>query len=223
MRRLCTILALSLSLTLTLFSVVLPAAARADGDPASDVLATQSLFLPADAGVSFAHENQLNQVLANAASAGFPIRVAVIASSSDLGSVTALWRQPQTYAQFLGQELSLLYHGTLLVVMPDGFGLAGPAQAVAAGRSTLAGLHPAAGGPVLGTAALTAVRRVAAAAGHPLALPTAAVSEPASAQGSTDALAIVAFVLGLVLVAAAWTASLRARPAQFPGRRAAQG
>ena len=217
MRGLCTVLALSVGL----LSAVLPAAARADGDPASDVLATQSLFLPADAGVSFAHESQLNQVLTNAASAGFPIRVAVIASKSDLGSVTALWRQPQTYAQFLGEELSLVYHGTLLVVMPDGFGLNGPAQAVAAGRSTLAGLHPAAGGPVLGTAALTAVRRVAAAAGHPLALPATTTAAPSS--GSTDGLPIIAFVVGLGLVAAAWTASLRARPAQLPRRGATQG
>jgi hypothetical protein len=219
MRRLCTILALSLGL----LSVVLPAAARADGDPASDVLATQPLFLPADAGVSFAHENQLNQVLTNAAASGFPIRVAVIASSSDLGSVTALWRQPQTYAQFLGEELSLVYHGTLLVVMPDGFGLDGPAQAVAAGHSSLAGLRPAAGGAVLGTAALTAVRRVAAAAGHPLALPAATAGPAASASGSTDVLPILAFVLGLVLIAAAWTASLRARPARLPGQARGAG
>jgi hypothetical protein len=218
-RRLGTILALSLGL----LSLVLPAVARADGDPASDVLATQSLFLPADAGVSFAHESQLNQVLANAAASGFPMRVAVIASSSDLGSVTALWRQPQTYAQFLGEELSLLYHGTLLVVMPDGFGLDGPAQTVAAGHSALAGLRPAAGGAVLGTAALTAVRRVAAAAGHPLALPAAAAAVPGPASGSTNPIPIVVFVLGLGLIGAAWWASLRARPARLPGRRAVGG
>jgi hypothetical protein len=202
--------------------VALPAAARADGDPASDVLTTQALFLPADAGVSFAHEDQLNRVLASAASSGFPIRVAVIASESDLGSVTALWRQPQTYAQFLGEELSLVYPGTLLVVMPDGFGLHGPARAVAAGRSALAGLHPAAGGAVLGTAALTAVGRIAAAAGHPLTLPAASAPVPES-SGSTDAIPILVFVLGLVLIALAWGVSLRARPPRLPGRGAVSG
>jgi hypothetical protein len=199
-------------------SAALPAVARADGDPASDVLATQPLFLPADAGVSFAHENQLNGALTSAATGGFPMRVAIIASKSDLGSVTALWRQPQTYAQFLGEELSLLYHGTLLVVMPDGFGLYGPARAVAAGRSALAGLHPAAGGPVLGIAALSAVQRVAAAAGHSVTVPTAAAAASPSSAGSTGAIPILVFVLGGALIAAAWTASLRARPPRLLGR-----
>ena len=218
MLSLCTTLALSVCC----LSFALPAIARADGDPASDVLTTQSLFLPADAGVSFAHENQLNRVLTAAASSGFPMRVAIIASESDLGSVTALWRQPQTYAQFLGEELSLVYHGTLLVVMPAGFGLYGPAHAVAAGRSALAGLRPAAGGAVLGTAALSAVQRVAAASGHPVTVPTATATAPPSAGGST-ALPIVVFVLGLALIVAAWGASLRARPLRTPGRGAVSG
>lgn len=217
-RRLRTILVLSVCC----LSLVLPAIAQADGDPASDVLTTQSLFLPADAGVSFAHENQLNRVLTAAAASGFPMRVAVIASKSDLGSITALWRQPQTYAQFLGEELSLVYHGTLLVVMPAGFGLNGPARAVAAGRSALAGLRPAAGGTVLGTAALTAVQRVAAAAGHSLTIP-AATATPAAASGSANPVPIIVFVLGLALIAVAWGASLRARPLRPPGRGAVSG
>ncbi len=70
-----------------------------------------------------------------AAKSGYPLRVAVIASPADLGSVTPLWRQPQAYAGFLGEELSLLYKGTLLVVMPDGFGLYGPGAAVPAQRA----------------------------------------------------------------------------------------
>ena len=214
-RRLCTTLVLAVGC----LSLALPAVARADGDPASDVLATQSLFLPADAGVSFAHESQLNGALANAASSGFPMRVAIIASESDLGSVTALWRQPQTYAQFLGEELSLVYHGALLVVMPDGFGVYGPAQAVAAGHSALADLHPSAGGPVLGTAALSAIQRVAAAAGHPVTIPSAAATASATASG-TGAIPILVFVLGVALIAAAWTASLRARPPRLRGRGA---
>src|SRR5579864_3685611 len=84
-------------------------AARADGDPASDVLATQTLFLPQDAGLSASHQVQLERLLQETASAGFPLRVAVIASATDLGSVTELWREPATYARFLGEELSLTY------------------------------------------------------------------------------------------------------------------
>jgi hypothetical protein len=100
----------------------LAAPAYADGDPASDVLATQPLFLPQDAGLPAAQQAQLSALLTKAQRRGYRIRVAVIASSSDLGSVTALWRQPQNYAKFLGQELSAVYNGPLLVVMPNGFG-----------------------------------------------------------------------------------------------------
>jgi hypothetical protein len=203
-----------------LAAMSLAGSAKADGDPASDVLATQALFLPWDANVPTAQQAGLAGVVSSAQRHGFPIRVAMIASGSDLGSVSALWRLPQQYAQFLGEELSLLYHGTLLVVMPDGFGLYGPAPGVAAGHSALAGLHPAAGGPVLGTAALSAVQRVAAAAGHPVTVPTAAATAPASAAGSTGAIPILAFVLGLALIAAAWTASWRARPPRLRGRGA---
>jgi hypothetical protein len=58
-----------------------------------------------------------------AARARVPIRVAVIATPYDLGSVGALYRKPQRYARFLGQELSYVYKGRLLVVMPNGYGL----------------------------------------------------------------------------------------------------
>ena len=101
------------------------ATARADGDPASDVLATQALFLPQDADVPAAQAAQLGSLLRAAAYAGYPIRVALIASASDLGSVTELWRKPQTYARFLGQELGLVYKGPLVVVMPNGVGING--------------------------------------------------------------------------------------------------
>ena len=54
--------------------------------------------------------------------------------------MTELWRQPQNYARFLGQELSLVYRGTLLVVMPNGFGLESLNPAVPADASALAGI-----------------------------------------------------------------------------------
>lgn len=197
----------------------LPGIARADGDPASDVLATQSLFLPQDAGTSLSQQGQLSGLLSAAATSGFPIRVALIASSADLGSVTELWHQPQTYAQFLGQELSLVYHGPLLVVMPNGFGLyGGSAASAAADRSTLAGVRIAPGGASLNVAALTAVQRLAEAAGHSLTIPPPASGR--SGSGSSDPTPIIAFVLGALLIAAAWAASLRARPARLGRHRA---
>jgi hypothetical protein len=193
----------------------LAGSAGADGDPASDVLASQSLFLPQDAGVSARQQVQLLDLLAAAQRSGFQIRVAVIASSTDLGSVTALWRRPQSYAQFLGQELSLVYRGPLLVIMPAGFGFYWLGHSVAAERSALAGLQtpPAAS---LGSAGLEAIQRLAGASGHALAIPSPALS---SGPGSFDALPWIVFAIGGVLIAAAWTASLRAQPLRSRGGR----
>ena len=116
------------------------APAQADGDPASDVLTTQPLFLPQDAAIPAKQQAQLAGLLQEAARSGYPIRVAVVASSADLGSVTELWRQPQTYARFLGQELSLVYRGPLLVVMPDGFGFEGFKPPLTYEHAAVAGL-----------------------------------------------------------------------------------
>lgn len=181
--------------------------ARADGDPASDVLATQPLYLPQDAGVPLAQQAQLGALLQAAARVGYPVRAAIIASPTDLGSVTALWREPQSYAEFLGQELPLVYKGPLLVVMPGGLGLYEVGGGPVAGRAALAGVN--ARGGALGVAAVTAIQRLAAAAGHPLPLPSA---QAPSKQSSTEVLPWIALAIGGVLIALAWTASLRARP-----------
>ena len=100
--------------------------ARADGDPASDYLIEQQLFLPIDGRISAQAETQLAQTVRDATERGFPIRVAVIWSPYDLGSVTALWRKPGPYARFLSAEITYFYKGRLLVVMPNGLGFAHP-------------------------------------------------------------------------------------------------
>jgi hypothetical protein len=189
--------------------------ALADGDPASDVLATQQLFLPQDAAMPPGQQQQLARLLQEAARSGYPIRVALIASATDLGSVTELWRQPQNYAKFLGQELSLVYRGPLLVVMPNGFGLYNFSRPPAAEAAALATANLRAG---LGPAALDATRSLAAAAGHPLTLPTAGTT---SAAGGGSAIAWIALAVGAILIALAWTASLRARPLRLGGSKSA--
>jgi hypothetical protein len=188
--------------------------ARADGDPASDVLATYPLFLPQDAAIPASQQARLGALLKEAAPDGYPIRVAMIASATDLGSVTGLWRQPQSYADFLGQELSLVYHGPLLVVMPGGFGFYHAGRPTAAEHAAVAGVRPGRGA-ALGTATLTAVLRLAAASGHALPLPSATTT---TSSGSSDPTPWIAFVIGAAIIAAAWTASLRARPARLPRR-----
>jgi hypothetical protein len=184
----------------------LGASARADGDPASDVLATQSAFLPQDAGLTANQQTELGALLAAAQHRGYPIRVAVIASATDLGSVTALWRQPQNYARFLGQELSLLYRGPLLIVMPNGYGLY-QAHGAHAERAALRRLAAPKG--QLGAATLTAIQRVAKASGHGLPIPST-VTPPGAA--TNDTVPRLVFALGAAVVVAAWGASLRARP-----------
>lgn len=189
--------------------------ARADGDPASDVLATQSLFLPQDAGILVGQQGQLTGLLEAAARSGYPIRVAIIASRNDLGSVTELWRQPATYARFLGQELSLVYRGPVLVVMPDGYGFYRQAGPFPAAQSALAGLRKPVGGTDLGTATLTAVERLAAASGDPIPIPPETAT--ATGGGGADTIPVIALAIGAVLIAIAWTASVRVRPPRVRG------
>jgi hypothetical protein len=188
--------------------------ARADGDPASDVLASQPLFLPADGGFSPAQAAQLSGLLSSAQRNRFPIRVALIATPADLGSVSALWRMPAGYAEFLGKELPLVFHGTLLVVMPNGFGVSRVGGAAAAAIPGATSLPTPRAGESMVTAAAAAVTHLSAAAGHPLVVPSAqATSSPgASWLGSVDLGSWLALAAGAALVAAAWTASLRARP-----------
>jgi hypothetical protein len=185
----------------------LPAIARADGDPASDVLLAQPLFLPQDAGVSATGQAQLTSLLVSAHRRGFPARVAVIAGPTDLGSISALWRQPGNYARFLGQELSLNFRGPLLVVMPNGYGLYDQGPQSAREQQALGRLP--APGRGLGAAAVVAIQRLAASTGHPLPSPRGAAP---TSHASGDTLAWAVFVVGAVLILLAWIASLRARP-----------
>ena len=107
----------------------LPAQALADGDPGSDVLLFQNLFTGSDADLSAAQQLQLGDLLNATAAVGQPIRVAIVAHSDDLGTVTQLWHKPQLYAaDYLGYELSDTYSGRLLVVMPNGFGVSWAAE-----------------------------------------------------------------------------------------------
>jgi hypothetical protein len=110
-----------------ILALILAPQALADGDPASDILA------PADTRVYMtllatdpSLEKQLATTTQQVTDAGLPIKVAVIGNKTDLGAVPQLWAKPQTYARFLGSELRFIYKDTLLVVMPQGFGINGP-------------------------------------------------------------------------------------------------
>jgi cytochrome oxidase Cu insertion factor (SCO1/SenC/PrrC family) len=149
-------------------------AARADGDPGSDVLVYQNLFVASDANISVAQQVELGDLLTSAERGGFTIRVAIIATPDDLGAITQLWGKPTSYASFLGIELSLAYAQRLLVVMPDGFGFNWQGHSTAAAYRVLGKIAIKPGGSGLAASAETAVRALASASGVWLAAPAAA-------------------------------------------------
>jgi hypothetical protein len=110
-----------------LLALVLAPSALADGDPASDVLVPPDVRVYMTNGAT---DGQLEKTVQSTAQqlgdAGLPIKVAIIGNKTDLGAVPQLWAKPQVYARFLGAELRFVYRDTLLIVMPQGFGINGP-------------------------------------------------------------------------------------------------
>jgi hypothetical protein len=182
------------------------AVARADGDPASDYLLTQKVFLPFDAKFPAAKQQQLAALVAAANRAGYAIRVALIWSSYDLGSITGLWRKPRIYARFLGAELGYVYKQRLLVVMPNGFGFNRPHHTATAEYALLARIPIAPGPAALVVAAETAVRRLAAASG--VKVVPVRVASPGH-RNSRDRTIIIAGAVAAIVFAALLRLALR--------------
>ena len=105
-------------------SLAVPVAARADGDPASDVIISQNVFF-SYTKLPESSKETLGRVVDEANRGGYTVRVALIGNRFDLGSVPVFWQKPQRYAKFLSQELlgPAPYTNRVLTVMPNGFGL----------------------------------------------------------------------------------------------------
>jgi hypothetical protein len=116
------VLAMSVAITLAVAGSF-SATALADGDPAADILLDTTVFFPQDAKVPKQDQAALLALTKRAQAAGAPVRVAIISSQYDLGTVTALFAKPQQYAEYLSKELELGYHGRVVVVMPQGVGV----------------------------------------------------------------------------------------------------
>ena len=140
-------------------ALLVAAGARADGDPASDVLPAADVFLPYPAP----HKDvtaALEKLVASANTGGNRLKVAVVATRIDLGAIPSLYGKPTAYARYLGLELRTLYAGVLLVVMPAGFGVYDGGRSTAAQQRAIQGLASATDADGLTRAAASAAQRL---------------------------------------------------------------
>jgi hypothetical protein len=181
--------------------------ARADGDPASDILLADNVFLSFTQPRDSPEGRALEGLTAEARQRRFPIKVAVIVDPTDLGAAAPLYGHAQRYAQFLGRELSFVYEGTLIVTMsgkPGGFGIWGPGDKPPARHALRSLKLPAQRDAAsLGRVTEDAVRTAAAANGHPLK----AIKERGG-HNTRDRLVIG--LVGLMLAGAVALLSIRA-------------
>lgn len=149
---------------------LLPSQARADGDPASDVLLLQDEYLPYAPGVPPDLGRTITDLLKTTRKAGFSLKVAIVADPRDLGAVPQYFGHPQSYAPFLESEIAFNTKKPLLVVMPAGYGAAGLPSG---SESGLRGVAPpkSANGEDLGRAAVGAIVKLSEAAGKPVPAP----------------------------------------------------
>jgi len=210
------------------------AVASADVDPASDVLLLQDVFLPYNPKVCSGVADSLRNVTKTSKKAGYPIKVAVIGSRTDLGGIPRLFNKPKDYAEFLGNELGIYGPGvgrnystnlSLLIVMPDGVAFAHSQSKAAQEKYTLGTPPPIASFPpalktvsvpphadndALTRVAVEAVPKLAKAAGHPIPAVSTA-SAKCSGGGTSPALIFGAPIAVLVLVAVGLTGFQRLR------------
>ncbi len=210
--RLARILSVVLAATALggLGSALSPAPARADGDPASDVLLGEDVFFPYAPQVTAALQRTLNAETAAARKVHAPIKVALIASPVDLGVIPDLFDKPQQYANFLDQEISFQSKQPLLVVMPAGYGTQGlPAGAA----SAIAALPKPAGKQSndLARAAVVAVSRLTASEGHPITGVRGLPGGSSSGGGSNSTILIVLIAAALLTASALGIITLRRR------------
>ena len=157
-----------------------PGRALAHGDPTAHYLETDPLLTSYSVPPELAVERQLRGVLDAAAARGYPIKVVLFATDGDTGGDAPALEDPQTYVGTVTAQLESVrpLQAPVLIVTPHRFGLGG--RQPRHGRLTL--ITPAlaaklekgiprakkAQGTALARTAMVVVRRLAAAAGHPL-------------------------------------------------------
>ena len=151
-----------------------PAAAHADGDPASDVLPEQPVFFGSAVDLKSKPAAQLDALVRESTRRGYAINVVVISRLEDMGSANYLFNDPDNYGDFLAAEIACCVKGRVLIVMPGGLGVTYIGHSSVADRKVVHDLpNPGSIGNLL-PAAMGAVRRLAATAGVRVAVPDVA-------------------------------------------------
>jgi LPXTG-motif cell wall-anchored protein len=203
-----------LPLLLLLTALLLPPAqAEADGDPASDVLLLQDVYLPYAPGIPKPLGDTITTLLKTTRKAGFPLKVAIIADPKDLGAVPQYFGKPTEYAPFLQSEIAFNSKKPLLIVMPAGYGAAALPKGAEAG---LEGLEPpkSAGGEDLGRSAVTAIVKLSAAAGHPVPTPKLPKASNEGSGSGTSPLIVIGVPVILLALGGGLAALRRRQDAQ---------
>jgi hypothetical protein len=186
-------------------------AALADADPPSDVLLLQDTYLPYQPPVSKPLADTLRNVVAAAKRAGYPIKVAIVATNVDLGAIPQLFDKPREYAPFLAREIAFRTRNPLLVVMSAGIATANvqPRAAAAIQGIAVDNRHKSDG---LVRAAVEAVPKLATASGHPVPAPKLPPMSSGGGKGGGGTSPLLVFGAPVALVAlAALVAALRRR------------
>jgi hypothetical protein len=192
-----------------------PSTAMADGDPASDVLLLQDVYLPYAPGIPTPLGKSITTLLKTTRKAGFPLKVAIIATPQDMGAVPQFFGKPQSYAPFLESEIAFNTRKPLLIVMAEGYG----AVALPSGTETaLQGLAPPkdSSGDALGRSAVAAILKLSAAAGHPVPAPKLPAASSGGGGGGGTSPAIVFGVPVALLAIGGLLARLRTRQNTAP-------
>ena len=196
------------ALVAALLALLVTPVAHADGDPASDLLFQDNVFLSLESPQASAKGRELERLTAATANHGLVVKVAVIKSRTDLGAIPQLYGNAGKYARFLRTELTWGgFKGTLIVVMngsPGGVAAAGPAAAAARARLSKLKIPPDATLDQLADVAILAVQDVAAAS-H------VSVASPPSSSGTQnrDRLIIGASLLAFIGLALAASRRIR--------------
>jgi hypothetical protein len=167
-------------LAVALTALIGPAGALAHGDPTAHYLETDSLLTSYAAPPAVAVELRLRGVLDAAAARGYPIKVVLFANEADTGGEPEPLEDTQAYVTTVSDQLdeSSPLRAPVLIVTPQGFGLGGRqprggtvtaiTRPLAAELARHLPLAKEADGNALARTAMVAVRRLAAAGGHPL-------------------------------------------------------